>query len=428
MSDTPDSQTPDDPPGGNPAVLSEHAQALRDPVSALLKALARVSLQGAALRPDQRALLSSLTSDVDVLGRRISQLLEPASHLPSSSEERRSERPIGELPKVLLVDDDLIWLEAARELLSRHFRVLIASDGYEAGQLLVRERPDAVVSDLSMPGTGGMALLELARCRSDTAEIPILVLSGSTDTETKIKAFELGAADYLTKPVALAELVARTRNALTRAQTLRRERLLQETDDLTGLANRRALRKILEDAIHYASSARRPLTVAMVDQDKLKQINDRFGHAAGDAAIRAVSKALASCKRGSDCAARYGGDEFCVVMPGSDRAGAEKFVTRIQEELAAHPINIGGVLIQVSASVGLASLGEVAWEESWEELIARADQALYEQKSTRRAAMLAEAAEVFFRSWDAKPESKVIPLDRELGPREPKDPQQAKSS
>jgi two-component system cell cycle response regulator len=283
--------------------------------------------------------------------------------------------------------------------LGTHFQVVIANDGYEASELLVREQPDAVISDLTMPRTGGFALLELARRRNELSEIPILVLSGTSDTETKIKAFELGAADYLTKPVSLAELIARTKNALSRAQALRRERLLQETDDLTGLANRRALRKILGDAIRYSVSSRRPLTVAMVDQDKLKQINDRFGHAAGDAAIRQLAKALSSCKRGSDCAARYGGDEFCVVMPGTDRAGAEKFVQRVHDELAANPIDVGGVRIQVSASFGLAALGEVAWEESWEELMGRADQALYEQKSSRRAEKLAKAAEVFFRTW-----------------------------
>jgi len=413
MSDPHDTHPPAPTSAGNPAVLSEHAQGLLNPVSALLKTLARISLQGAALKPEQRALVASLSADVDVLGRRIAQLLEPASLAFPVPDEHPAARPAGELPRVLRVDDDFIWLEAAAELLGRHFRVLVARDAYEAGELLVRERPDAMVSDLSMPGSSGLALLELARCRPDTAEIPILVLSGASDTETKIRAFELGATDYLTKPIALAELVARVRNALTRAETLKRERLLQETDDLTGLANRRALRKILQDAIRYAASARRPLTVAMVDQDKLKQINDRFGHAAGDAAIRALAKALAGCKRGSDCAARYGGDEFCVVMPGSDRLGAEKFVTRVQEELVASPINVGGVLIQVSASFGLASLGEVAWEEEWEELLARADQALYEEKSSRRAAQLAEAAEAFFRTWDAQPDSNVIPLDRE---------------
>ena len=117
-------------------------------------------------------------------------------------------------PTVLVVDDDLLWLDTARELLGRFYDVVTAADGVEGLEALKKHHPDVVVTDLSMPRTGGMGLLERARCLEEASLVPFLVLSASSDTETKMHAFQAGASDYLTKPASPGELVMRIRKAL----------------------------------------------------------------------------------------------------------------------------------------------------------------------------------------------------------------------
>jgi diguanylate cyclase (GGDEF)-like protein len=130
----------------------------------------------------------------------------------------------------------------------------------------------------------------------------------------------------------------------------------------------------------------RSLVVAMADQDGLKRINDRYGHPVGDQSIRLLARALQKCKRAGDFAARLGGDEFVVVMPGADRAGAERFFARVHDELRGCALEVPEEgQVRIGASFGMAMLGEVAWEESWEELLRRADAALYEQKAERKS-------------------------------------------
>jgi diguanylate cyclase (GGDEF)-like protein len=369
----------------------EAAHELRFPLTSMRQAVSRL-ISGGTLTPEQRAQLAFMKADIDGLVRRVDEFLSPRTLAPISGTEREDGIPSGPTRDpgrftVLVVDDDPAELEPVQEILAPYFNVIVTTNADEAASLVRDCKPDVVLSDLYMPHTGGLRLLEIVRGRDETSQIPLLVLSGSAQLEDKVRAFESGAFDYLTKPVMAGELVARVRNALVRSQAMRHERLLQETDDLTGLANRRALRSFLNGAIRETVATRKALTVAMVDQDGLKKINDRYGHAVGDEAIRAVSRALALCKRASDCAARYGGDEFVVVMPGTERDGALRFVERVAGELRRNPIQVGpDTHINVGASFGLSSYGEVAWEESGDQLLKRADAALYDVKSQRRAA------------------------------------------
>ena len=122
----------------------------------------------------------------------------------------------------------------------------------------------------------------------------------------------------------------------------------------------------------------------MVDQDGLKQVNDRWGHAAGDLAIRAMGSALTRSKRAGDCVARLGGDEFVVAMPGTDRIGAQAFVARVQNELRKEPILVDeGTSVHVTASFGVACARDVAEPEDCEQILKRADVSLYEAKRAR---------------------------------------------
>jgi diguanylate cyclase (GGDEF)-like protein len=268
---------------------------------------------------------------------------------------------------------------ALEDLLKPHFDVAVAASAPEALQKVHQAQPDIIVADFCMPDFDGLSLLKALRLgRHLDDEIPCLILSGLSVTEAKIRALEAGAFDYLTKPVDATELIARIRSVVARARALRRERLLQSTDELTGLSNRRGFRSFFENALRSARASNAELALVVADLNGLKKINDRHGHLFGDEAIRAMGRALANAKRSADCAARIGGDEFVVVMPGTNQAGALRFIERVDHELRDRPMAIEGTnALSVSASYGIALRQEDEGEEAFEQIFDRADRDLY---------------------------------------------------
>jgi diguanylate cyclase (GGDEF)-like protein len=245
---------------------------------------------------------------------------------------------------------------------------------------------DAVVTDLRMPHLDGLEILRRLGADPATAEVPCLLLTAADATEEKLSAFGLGAADYLTKPVDVAELTARLHHRIADANRLKRERRLQETDELTGLPNRRALMRCLAEDFAEARAHRTPLTLALVDVDGLKHINDTWGHPAGDRAICAVAQAMQRCRRAHDLAARLGGDEFALLMPGTDLPGATRLLERIDAELGRLPLELADARVTVRISHGLAMQREQDNSDSLSQLMARADEALYACKRRHHAA------------------------------------------
>lgn len=169
----------------------------------------------------------------------------------------------------------------------------------------------------------------------------------------------------------LRSLASQADGALRRVRSLQEVRTLSLTDPLTGLANRRRMQVVMEHA--WAAALRgKPLSVALIDLDHFKQVNDRQGHLAGDRMLQQLSEVLSEEARGSDLVVRYGGDEFLVVMPGETSAGAAALVSRVQTRLGA----------TIAFSAGIAEHGQEM--DSPEELIAAADRHLYEVKQRLR--------------------------------------------
>jgi diguanylate cyclase (GGDEF)-like protein len=213
-----------------------------------------------------------------------------------------------------------------------------------------------------------------------TADVPCLLLTADPTVDAKRDAFDHGAVDYLTKPIDAGELIPRLHARIAAARLLREERRLKETDELTGLPNRRALRRVLARAHEASRSRGTPLTVVLIDVDGLKRINDGFGHAIGDRAIRAVADALRASRRDHDVATRLGGDEFAVVIPDADLEGAARFIARVQAALGAIALDGAQPPIEVRVSHGAATLGH---GEAVDALLERADHALYACKRRR---------------------------------------------
>ena len=340
---------------------------------ALCQALAE--LLGASLqfarRPTGRAALLTL----------------PALGAAPEAEPRRAEAREAKA-RLLVVDDDADARDALALALGDDYEVVTAGDGQEAVELALLARPDLVLMDLYMPRMGGLDALAAMRDDVMTADVPVILISARGDDLTRARSLDLGAVDFLQKPFSALELKARIERTLRLTRRETQLQLLARTDALTGLANLRAFRARLEDEVKRARRYETPLSCVMVDMDHLKPINDELGHAAGDVAIGAVAEVIRSELRETDFGARYGGDEFVMLLPHTSAAEARVLAERVCARLHASSIEVGGRRLPVAASFGVAALGGGGLDEAGETLLRRADLALYAAKRAGRGRVL----------------------------------------
>jgi diguanylate cyclase (GGDEF)-like protein len=269
-------------------------------------------------------------------------------------------------------------------------RVLEAEDGLQGLKLLVSEQVDVVLCDLELPGLDGEKLLRMRSATRGECEVPFLFLSAVTDCERRARLLRGGASDSITKPFHASDLVARLELHLKivrlQRELISKNRLLEQlstTDPLTGLRNRRYLTEVLSVEFLRAKRYRTPLAVVMADIDHFKQVNDRYGHGAGDSVLEGVGSILKRGLRGSDHGGRYGGEEFLMVLSNAEAEGARTFAERLRQhvEETEFAAEAGGPL-RVTLSVGIAALR--AEHQTPGDLVAHADEALYRAKQGGR--------------------------------------------
>lgn len=291
--------------------------------------------------------------------------------------------PDGARPSVLVIDDsqDVHRLLRAR-LRSEELDIISASAGSE-GLSAARERcPAIILLDLDMPGMDGFEVLRSLKEDTATSQIPVIVLSGLQSSQDKVTAFDLGAVDYITKPFDLTELRVRVRSALRLQQLVQMLAQRAQIDGLTGLWNRAFFDRRWAEEVSRSLRHARPLSVAMIDLDHFKSVNDSYGHPAGDAVIVGLARVLQREIRASDIACRYGGEEFALIMPDAGPADARTLCERVRQSLEAvswtrHPER------KITASLGLAGMtgSSTLTLEAW---IETADKNLYAAKRTGR--------------------------------------------
>ena len=290
--------------------------------------------------------------------------------------DRRAARPV-----LLIVEDDPSTRAGLTELLGRDWDVLGSEDGTEAVALVQAHVPDLVLADLAMPRLGGMGLLEVLQSDPRTREVPVVFLSGQSDPRTVVDCFSRGAADFIAKPGRPDELRVRLLHAWKQARKVARLESLARTDALTGLHNFRAMQAKLDEEFARASRYAEPLAVLLVDLDNLKTLNDRYGHEAGNAALRAMGEVFRAELREVDFVARFGGDEFVALLPHQTAAEAMVVAERLRVRLAARSWPYPQPL---TLSVGIAAMEGSVHVQEPASLIAAADAALYRCKHKGR--------------------------------------------
>ncbi|HMN41565.1 MAG TPA: diguanylate cyclase [Phycisphaerales bacterium] len=287
-------------------------------------------------------------------------------------------------PVVLLVDDSV---DVHRLLLARlrHEQVELigTTKSCEAVDMAKRHKPATILLDVDMPGMDGFEVLRALKDDPATNNLPVIVLSAKAGSEDKVTAFDLGATDYVTKPFDLAELRARLRATLRLDHLLRLLAERADVDGLTGLGNRAAFNKRWAEKVAECKRYSTPLSLALLDVDFFKRINDTYGHPAGDQVLVELARMLQGECRSPDVACRYGGEEFALIMPNTRPQEAQVVAERVRDALASrvwprHPDS------PITASVGLVGTNGPCGETTPEAWLEAADHNLYAAKRSGR--------------------------------------------
>ncbi|HXA75997.1 MAG TPA: diguanylate cyclase [Candidatus Acidoferrales bacterium] len=292
---------------------------------------------------------------------------------------------------VLVADDSPVYRKLVEHALAEDScSVSFASSGHQAIEILEREHPDLVVTDWMMPDLTGIELCHRIRTNAESSYTYVIILTSNAEKENVVKGLSAGADDYLTKPFDRNELLARVhvgrRLIDLHRQIEAKNKLLEElalTDPLTGLPNRRAIEDWSARQLSGAARHGFPIWVVLMDLDHFKNVNDTYGHDAGDTVLKKFGEVLRANTRLSDISGRIGGEEFLLVLTHADQSSVAVVLGRIRQQLAAERFEWNGSAIHVTASFGVAGFsGKKAPE--FKQLLKQADAALYRAKDLGR--------------------------------------------
>jgi len=273
--------------------------------------------------------------------------------------------------RILIVEDEEVARNALAELLrDEGYLVETADGGGPALAMVAEDPPDLVISDVRMPRGDGLDLVRNLRARPATARIPVMLVSACAEADRRITGLDLGADDFVSKPVDLDELLARIRARIRRVEERDDLERRATTDRLTGLPTRDALTEVLEREERRARRTARPLSLMMLDIDAFGAINQAHGHRVGDLVLRRVARALDAAIHDEDHLGRWGGDEFLVILPDCPADLAAQLTARLRHHDLPQLAIDDRVSVPIHVSVGTATF--VA-DDTVETLLARVE-------------------------------------------------------
>ncbi|QIR14804.1 diguanylate cyclase domain-containing protein [Shewanella aestuarii] len=288
--------------------------------------------------------------------------------------------------KILIVDDQIINIKILRQLLHDDYDIHMAKDGHQALEMCSSVKPDLVLLDIEMPTLNGFEVCRELKNNPKTTDIAVIFITGHFDEEKEVQGFQLGAVDFIHKPINPIITKARVKNQfmLKRQNDLLLKFALY--DGLTGIANRRHFEQRFSENWRLCAREQKPISLIMLDIDQFKQYNDHYGHQQGDDCLLKVAKALSdTVNRPFDLVARYGGEEFICILPNTTFIGAQHIAQKIIANVQA--INIqheySNVAKHVTISAGVATT--IPEQEHLHDLLIElADKQLYIAKKQGR--------------------------------------------
>ncbi|WP_409298348.1 diguanylate cyclase [Peribacillus sp. SCS-26] len=335
--------------------------------------------------------LSQFLMDLPGRGTPQEHFIEPAR----KEEVKRDDR----VPLIQVIEDDISMLIVLKDALEEKGWMVIANtDGSQAVSRFTQLNPDCMVINIDLPEKSGFEILEEIKHQDMRTAVPKIMISSNNTKDARIKAFQLGADDFIGKPLDLEEFIVRIERQLERKRILDRFVLI---DELTQVYNRRHLHNALSSSLSDFKRTRSPFTAAMFDLDHFKKVNDTYGHLIGDQVLKEFASFLKRNLRGSDTICRYGGEEFVVLFPHASEAETRQKLERLLEEFAAIPFSSDEERFTVTYSAGVYMVRET--DTDMESIIKKADDALYHAKKNGRSRV--EAA---LPAAEGKPNEKLL--------------------
>ncbi|MGH9798362.1 MAG: GGDEF domain-containing response regulator [Candidatus Polarisedimenticolia bacterium] len=326
---------------------------------------------------------------------------------PTPPAPRPAAAPATRKFRILVVDDDRDSVGLLRDWLQMSgYDVATAGNGNEALQKVRAARPDLILLDLLIPPPNGFEVIKTLKRDRALSVVPIVVMTVRRDVKSKVEALRSGADDFIVKPFHFDELDAVVRASLKKRylyasleranQQLRdaNEKLLKltVTDERTNLLNDRYLKRRLDEEFKRSERYGTPLSLAMIDLDHFKQINDKYGHDCGDQVLKEFGTLLVQNARTTDIVGRYGGEEFLMVLPNTDGIRAVIVAERLRKAAEEKIYRYREFLIRATVSVGVASYPANAQITTVEALLKAADNALYRAKQVSRNKVIVDRA------------------------------------
>lgn len=284
---------------------------------------------------------------------------------------------------VLIVDDSITQVEILKEILGKlKLNVLSASNGEDALKIIESQnhKISLVLTDYNMDKMDGMQLVFKLRETYAKDELGIIVLSASDSLNIPIQFLRIGANDYITKPFNEIEVITRVNSNLETLELFEKTKDLANKDFLTGLYNRRFFFDMGNKIFEKVKRKNSNIAIAMCDIDKFKSINDTYGHDVGDVAICEVARILRQNLRSSDLLARFGGEEFCILLENISSEEIEMIFEKIRKKFEDNILNVGNTSLSFTISIGVC----YGLQNSLESMIKTADDGLYFCKNNGR--------------------------------------------
>jgi diguanylate cyclase len=285
--------------------------------------------------------------------------------------------------KVLVVEDSLPFRNMIKKILtSLQFKVLAAAHGEEAMSYFA-DNPDInlIITDYRMPVKDGLEVLKEVRKEKDKNSLGVIVMTSPSEKTDASIFLKNGASDFIAKPFSKEELICRVNNTIEAMENINKIANFANRDFLTGVYNRRFFYSDVEEYIQAAEETNEPYAFAMIDVDYFKKINDTYGHDGGDKVLKSIAKILNDNTKGSDIVARFGGEEFCVVLKKINKEEAVKFFVNLRAKVAENKVTIKKEKVKVTISIGV-SFGNGHCEI--DDMLEACDSALYTAKENGR--------------------------------------------
>ncbi|MCL1882685.1 MAG: diguanylate cyclase [Defluviitaleaceae bacterium] len=286
---------------------------------------------------------------------------------------------------ILVVDDEAMNITALSHILKGDYTVYVEKDGLGCIEAAKELMPDLILLDILMPAMNGFEVIKALKKDDATKNIPVIFVTGLNNPQDEEMGFMLGAADYINKPFSAAVVKLRVRNQIQIINQMRTIHNISITDALTGIGNRRYFYTQLEQEWSRSLRQQTSLSFMMLDIDNFKPYNDTYGHLLGDMVLRETAQKIKlGLSRAIDKCARWGGEEFGVILPDTCIIGAKKVAERIRESIEKHPFMADEKTVtNITVSIGInCNIPKRESLYSLENFVSDADKALYHAKAT----------------------------------------------